>query len=154
MNHSVLITKYLLYARDFQSIDHLGAIQFPDKHQSDRYAVRMSHVALWFSAVSFSVYGIACLVSGHMREEFIRYGLSQYKALVGWLQLMGAAGLVVGLWQPFVGAAAAFGLTLMMVFGIIVRIKIRDTIIQTVPAVGYMLLNAYLTLYFWFVALA
>jgi hypothetical protein len=44
------------------------------------------------------------------------------------------------------GRAAAAGLALMMLVAVGVRIKIKDTLLQTVPALIYLALNAYLSL--------
>lgn len=79
-----------------------------------------------------------------MRSEFDRYGLARFIRLVGTLQLMGAVGLLLGLLMPWIGQLSAGGLALMMLCGVGVRIKIRDTMLQTFPAFAYMVLNAYL----------
>lgn len=97
-----------------------------------------------FSALSFFVYGLGCFFSGHLRREFLRYGLEGQRVFVGLLQGAGAVGLLAGLSQPWMGMAAAGGLALMMAFAVIVRIRLRDTLVQTLPAVFYLLLNAYL----------
>lgn len=81
-----------------------------------------------------------------MDREFNRYGLVRFRTLVGALQLSGAAGLLAGLHTPWVGQLASAGLALLMLLGVGVRIKIRDTALQTLPAFAYMLLNAYLAL--------
>ena len=57
-----------------------------------------------------------------------------------------AVGLLVGLSQPWMGRAAAAGLALMMLVAVGVRIKIKDTFLQTTPALFYLVLNAYLCL--------
>ena len=44
------------------------------------------------------------------------------------------------------GRAAAAGLALMMLGAVGVRIKIKDTFLQTIPALFYLVLNAYLCL--------
>jgi hypothetical protein len=44
------------------------------------------------------------------------------------------------------GRAAAAGLALMMLVAVGVRIKIKDTLPQTIPALFYLALNAYLSL--------
>lgn len=44
------------------------------------------------------------------------------------------------------GRAAAAGLALMMLVAVGVRIKIKDTFLQTIPALVYFVLNAYLSL--------
>ena len=62
------------------------------------------------------------------------------------LQLLGAAGLLVGFYMPWAGQFSATGLAVMMLCGVVVRIKIKDTVLQTLPAFAYMVLNAYLAL--------
>lgn len=79
-----------------------------------------------------------------MVREFARYGLPSQRVLVGSLQLMAAAGLLAGLYQPWIGSAAAAGLALMMCFGVVVRMRIKDGLLQTAPALFYLALNAYL----------
>lgn len=79
-----------------------------------------------------------------MKREFERYHLGAWRSLIGTLQLGAAAGLLAGLSQPWIGRAAAAGLALMMLAGVCVRIKIKDTVPQMIPALFYMLLNAYL----------
>jgi len=54
------------------------------------------------------------------------------------------AGLLIGLYLPWLGQAAAGGLALMMVVALVVRLRIKDTPLQMLPAAGYLLLNAYL----------
>lgn len=99
-----------------------------------------------FSAVSFIGFGMACFFSSYMKHEFERYGLGSERVLVGILQVCGGIGLLAGINRPWIGQAAAGGLSLMMLAGIAVRIHIKDTKLQMVPAVVYMLLNAYLCL--------
>ena len=55
-----------------------------------------------------------------------------------------ALGLLTGLSQPWIGRAAAAGLALMMLVAVGVRIRIKDTLLQTTPALFYLVLNAYL----------
>lgn len=55
-----------------------------------------------------------------------------------------AAGLLAGLSQPWMGRAAAGGLAVMMLGAVAVRIRIKDTLLQTTPALFYLVLNAYL----------
>ncbi len=57
-----------------------------------------------------------------------------------------AVGLLAGLSQPWLGRAAAIGLALMMLVAVGVRIKIKDSFLQTTPALFYLVLNAYLCL--------
>ena len=85
-------------------------------------------------------------MSRAMRKEYDRYGLTKLRSLVGTLQVLGAIGLLVGLHTPWIGQFSAGGLALMMLCGVGVRIKIKDTALETLPAFAYMLLNAYLAL--------
>ena len=98
------------------------------------------------SAISFLGYGAACFLSGSLKGEFARYGFGSQRALIGGLQLCAALGLLAGLSEPWMGRAAAAGLALMMLGAVGVRIKIKDTFLQTIPALFYLLLNAYLCL--------
>ena len=97
--------------------------------------------------MSFLVYGLGCHTSKHLKEEFVRLGFSTQRGLIGLLQICGAIGLIGGFWFPLLGKAAAGSLALMMLVGILVRIKIRDTLFQTVPAILYFAVNTYLVLF-------
>lgn len=79
-----------------------------------------------------------------MRGEFARYGLASQRHLVGLLQIMGACGLAAGKQMPWLGQLASAGLALLMLLGVGVRIKINDTLLQTLPALGYLIINGYL----------
>jgi uncharacterized membrane protein YkgB len=62
------------------------------------------------------------------------------------LQWFAGIGLLAGMIQPWLGQLAAGGLALMMLIAVIVRIQIRDSLPQTLPALFYLALNAYLCL--------
>lgn len=109
--------------------------------------IQCLNVALiFFSAISFLGYGLGCFVSDYLKREFDRYGFASLRALIGGLQLCAAAGLLSGLSQPWMGRAAAGGLALMMLVGVVVRIKIKDTFLQTIPALFYLVMNTYICL--------
>lgn len=98
--------------------------------------------------MSFMAYGASCLTTGHMVREFERYGLPQYRQLTGILQLLGAIGLLAGLWLPLIGAVAAGGLALQMLVGFGVRLKIRDPFLLCIPAFAYLVINTWLCVQF------
>ena len=98
--------------------------------------------------MSFLVYGTGCFTSRHLEREFRRFGFSTRRRLIGFLQICGALALASGLWIPLLGRLGAGGLAVMMCFAIIVRIRIRDSFAQTLPALLYMGLNSYLALTF------
>jgi len=96
------------------------------------------------SAASFVFFGLACIISKELLSEFSRYGLSKWRTTAGTFQLLGAAGLTAGIWIPWAGMVASGGLAVMMLLGVAVRVKIRDSVLQTVPAFAYMLLNGWI----------
>lgn len=103
-------------------------------------------VLILVSAMSFLAYGSACFVSAHMTREFARYQLGSQRTLVGGLQLCAAVGLLAGWSQPWLGRMASAGLAVMMLVAVGVRVRIKDTPLQTIPALFYLALNAYLCL--------
>lgn len=96
------------------------------------------------SAISFLCFGTGYLLLPQLKREFERYGLAKYRTLVGVLQLAGAIGLLVGTSHPLLGGLAAGGLSLMMLIAMIVRLKVGDTLTQSLPAATYLLVNLYL----------
>ncbi|CAH1000634.1 hypothetical protein LEM8419_01768 [Neolewinella maritima] len=84
-----------------------------------------------------------------MKQEFVRYGYARQRPLVGYLQVLGGVGLIAGYYlSPPLATAAATGLTLMMAYGFGVRRYIRDTLLQSMPALFYALLNLYLAVHY------
>ena len=79
-----------------------------------------------------------------MKEEFNRYGLDKFRNLVGSLQLLGGAGLLIGIiWQPILIISSG-GLALLMLIGFGVRIKMKDGFLLSLPAFVFMILNMYI----------
>ena len=106
-------------------------------------------LATFLSGISFILFGISCQTSEYMKREFIRYGYGRERPLVGVLQLVAGIGLIVGYYvSPLLAAAAAAGLGLMMAYGFGVRLFIRDTFVQAIPALFYAILNIYLAYYY------
>jgi hypothetical protein len=81
-----------------------------------------------------------------MKSEFKRFGLEKFGAVTAILELMGGLGLIIGLKFNPVLVISSFGLALLMFLGVLVRIKVKDSILITLPALFYMLLNLYLFL--------
>lgn len=98
-----------------------------------------------FDGLAFIFFGLSCLLSPQMRLEFERYGLTRQRGLVGALQLLGGIGVLVGItvYLPILPFALA-GLFLLMVLGVMVRIRIRDPFRQLLPAAAFALLNLFL----------
>lgn len=77
-----------------------------------------------------------------MKSEFKRFGLEKAGAFTAVLELLGATGLLIGLKFPQILLVSAGGLALLMLLGVVVRIKVRDTIWVSLPALFFMILNA------------
>jgi hypothetical protein len=79
-----------------------------------------------------------------MKKEFKRFGLEKLGLLTIILELLGAVGLLIGLKFNILLIIASLGLALLMFFGLIVRMKLKDNLWVSLPALFYMLLNAYI----------
>lgn len=79
-----------------------------------------------------------------MKSEFKRFGLEKLGALTAVLELLGAFGLLVGLRLHPLLLVSAGGLAILMLLGVAVRIKMKDSLLISLPATFYMLLNAYI----------
>jgi hypothetical protein len=99
------------------------------------------HVLIVSLAVTFFYYGLACIFTNHMIEEFARYGFPGFRRLVGSLEVLGAIGLLAGYFVPPVQYLAAGGLALLMFSGCLLRLTIRDSALQILPAFSLMILN-------------
>jgi hypothetical protein len=101
----------------------------------------MQVIFIFISALAFIFYGLLILVTNHMKIEFRRYGLSQFRMLTGALELLGGAGLLLGFYYLPLLIFSAGGLALLMLLGVIVRLKTRDPLDEIIPAFVLMLIN-------------
>lgn len=104
----------------------------------------LMNILILISSLSFLGYGIAYFVTPQMKDEFKRFGLAKAGTLTAVLELLGAVGLLVGLKFHPILLISAGGLSLLMFLGVAVRIKVRDTIGVTLPALFFMILNGYI----------
>ena len=93
------------------------------------------------SALSFLYYGINSLYSSKMIIEYKRWGFSNYRKIIAILQILASFGLIVGLYYKSILILVSFSLFLMMLIAMITRIKVNDSILETLPSVFYALLN-------------
>ncbi|TLP75435.1 hypothetical protein ES765_15600 [Maribacter sp. ACAM166] len=101
----------------------------------------MTKLIIIFSGVSFLFFGISCLFSNYMVSEFKRYHLENFRILVGLLQLMGSIGLFIGLFSKNWAILASICLAVLMAFGFVVRLKVKDAFLLAFPSLFYSLLN-------------
>ena len=97
-----------------------------------------------FSGIYFILYGILAFITEQSQKEFTRWGYEKQRILIGSAQLVGGTGLLMSLQWPVLGLFASGGLAILMFFGVLVRIKIKDSFLQMLPAFLFFLLNSFL----------
>jgi hypothetical protein len=108
------------------------------------------HAVLALNAIFFLFYGIQCFRSPVMAADFKRFNLpDSQRVLTGVLQLLGSAGLIVGLAVPVIGGLASGGLALMMLAAFIIRLKVRDGVIESAPSLIFLAINTWLSYSFY-----
>ncbi|MEX0997868.1 MAG: DoxX family protein [Flavobacteriaceae bacterium] len=100
---------------------------------------------VYLSSVSFLGYGVLYFTGTHMKQEFVRFQLKKLGLVVVVSEILGAVGLLVGFWfyKPLLIVASG-GLTVLMLLGLIVRLRLKDSLWVSLPALFYMILNAYI----------
>lgn len=97
-----------------------------------------------FSSVSFMGYSISYFTSSHMKTEFERFKLKKFGLFVIILEILGAFGLLAGLFFTPLLLLSSGGLAVLMFLGILTRIKSKDSFLVSSPAIFYMILNSYI----------
>lgn len=99
------------------------------------------------SACAFIFYGILIIFSNHMKLEFERYKMKQFRTLTGYLEVAGGTGQIVGLFfVPILLTLASSGLALLMLMGTIVRIRTKDPWVEIIPAFSLFIINLYIAI--------
>lgn len=97
-----------------------------------------------FSSVSFLAYGIFYFYSPHMKNEFKRFGLEKFGVATALLEIVGAIGLLVGFVLTPILLISSGGLALLMFLGLLARARVKDSLLVSLPAFLFMVLNAYI----------
>ncbi len=93
------------------------------------------------SSFSFLFYSVRSFYSKNMIAEYSRWGFCKLRILISLLQLFAGIALIIGLYNLKLLILTSFLLAVMMVCAIIVRIKIRDSFVDCLPAIFYAVLN-------------
>lgn len=99
-------------------------------------------IASFVSGIGFLIYGVQCLRDPFMKREFERFKVPQFRTLTGVLEIIGGVGVLAGLVISFLGILASAGLAVLMLLGVITRIKVGDSPSQCLPASFFCTLNA------------
>lgn len=97
------------------------------------------------SGLAFIIYGLLCLLTNHMVVEFERYRMTRFRVLTGYLEVLGGLGSIIGYFlNDMIFIFSCSGLAILMTMGAAVRIKVGDSLIQTLPAIILGIINYYL----------
>jgi hypothetical protein len=101
------------------------------------------------SGIAFLGYSIAFFTGPKMKAEFKRFGLEKFALLTVCFEIVGAVGLLLGFFlsQKLLLEISAIGLSILMLLGVLVRLKVKDGLFVTIPAFFFFLLNAYIAWY-------
>lgn len=106
--------------------------------------MRLLDILILISSLSFLTYGVSYFTSPHMKSEFKRFGLEKFGLLTAVFEIGGALGLLAGLMINAILLISSGGLALLMVFGILARLRVKDSLWVSLPALFYMVLNSYI----------
>ncbi len=101
-------------------------------------------ILIVISGLSFLVYGINYFISPAMKSEFKRFGLEKFGLLTAVLEIVGALGLFSGFLINLILLISSGGLALLMFLGLLVRLRIKDSLWVSLPALFFMGLNAFI----------
>lgn len=96
------------------------------------------------SSLSFLYYGILYFSSAYIKDEFKRFGLEKFGILTAVLEILGAIGLLTGLFIRPILLLSSGGLALLMLMGFIARLNVKDSLWVSLPALLFMILNTYI----------
>ena len=100
-----------------------------------------SQVIILFISFSFLFYALHALFSQKMKDEFSRWGVQKYRVLISCVQLLSGFSLLLSFFYPFLVIYCSSIFFIMMLGAIFVRIRIKDSFLDTLPALLYFFLN-------------
>jgi len=77
-----------------------------------------------------------------MKIEFKRFNIEKLGLLTIILEILGAVGLMIGLLFKPILLISSGGLAILMLLALMIRIKSKDSLLISLPALFYMILNA------------
>jgi hypothetical protein len=79
-----------------------------------------------------------------MKDELRRLGMQNLGRVIIACQFLGASGLLLGFLYTPLWSAASLGLALLMFCGLAVRVRSKDSLWVSIPALFYLILNSYI----------
>jgi len=77
-----------------------------------------------------------------MKIEFKRFNIEKLGLLTIILEILGAVGLLIGLLFKPILLISSGGLAILMLLALMIRIISKDSLLISLPALFYMILNA------------
>ena len=102
-----------------------------------------SQVIVLFISVSFIFYALNSIFSKKMKDEFTRWGFHNFRILISFAQLLCSFFLLLSFLYPFLVIYCSSIFFIMMMVAIFVRIRVKDSFLDTLPALFYFFLNAF-----------
>jgi len=97
-----------------------------------------------FCGFSHLFYGIIALLHPFYIAEFTRYGFGDYRVSIAIFQSLLGIGILLSFYYSTIGKYAALLLVLLMGGALATRIYIGDSVLQSLPAMVYLILNLYI----------
>ncbi len=80
--------------------------------------------------------------ASNMKEEFAVYGLpSWFVGVVGFLKILFATLLIVGIWYPAVTQPAAISIAVLMLGAMSMHFKVKDPLKKSLPSLTLLILS-------------
>ena len=96
------------------------------------------------SGGAFLIYGVLALTSNSAVDDFQRFDLQNLRKLTGILEILGGFSLLVGLkWLPALWIGSG-GLALLMLIAFSVRLRMKDSLAQSLPSFALACLNLFI----------
>ena len=103
----------------------------------------IDYAIIYFSALSFLFYGVNSFFSKRLISEYERWGYNRLRIIIAILQILASFGLIIGAYSfPLLLSIVSFSLTIMMLVAVFTRVKIKDSIANTMPAIFYVIINS------------
>lgn len=106
----------------------------------------INRICILISSLSFFAYAISYFTAPNMKLAFKRLGVEKFGLFTIVLEILGASGLILGLYFKPLLIISSLGLALLMFFALVFRMRTRDSLWISLPAAFYMCLNAWI---FW-----
>ena len=101
-----------------------------------------SQLIIVFISISFIYYSLNSIFSKKMKDEFGRWGFHKFRIFISVVQLFSGIFLLMSFFYPFFIIYCSSIFFFMMMGAIFVRIRVKDSFLDTLPALIYFILNA------------